>query len=109
MRMLRATTSRVTVVVCTWLVGFCLSFCGVMWGAEPEKACHRAKQSQCPQMSPAKCVGQAFDVPKTPVVVDGVRAAAAVVLRPEADAEWWSGLEGGRAVDRNVWLRVFRI
>ena len=107
--MLRAPTSRMTVLVCTWLVGFCVLFCGSMRGAEPERACHRTGKSHCPQMGPAKCVAAVSDVPKAPLVVDGVQAGTVVVVGLDLAAERCGFVECERAVDRNVLLRVLRI
>ncbi|MFN7936505.1 MAG: hypothetical protein U0R19_24490 [Bryobacteraceae bacterium] len=97
--MQHAATSRVTVLVCTWLVGFCVLFCGSMRGAEPERVCHRAGKSHCPKMGPAKCVVAAYDVPKAPLVVDGLLTGTFVVLGLDLDTEWCVEVKCERAVD----------
>lgn len=107
--MLRAPRSRMAVLVCTWLVGFCVLFCGSMRAADPEWACHRTGESHCPQMGPAKCVVAVYDVPKAPVVVDGVLTGSVTVVGLELAAERCGFVECERAVDWNVLLRVLRI
>ncbi|MBS1824424.1 MAG: hypothetical protein JST93_03805 [Acidobacteria bacterium] len=96
-------------VATSWLVLFCLLLCGSMQGAEPEQACHRTGKSHCPKMGPAKCVVAASDVPKAPVVADGVLTGRVTVVELELGAERWGVMECRRAVDRNVLLRVLRI
>lgn len=107
--MLRAATARYVSLSCTWLVPFCLLFCGTMRGGEQGPRCHRSKASHCPkQMSPARCSAVDYDIPKTPALVASLphridHALPAIVTEPVTE------VQAERTRDRLSLHRVLRI